>query len=122
MIVSVLLLGFALSAWGPTPRLLVQGAAGFVIYTALVVAWRVPGISELEALLARRPVDGPAECPTPLGPLDRWRERVRRHGPRSVVDVRHRNADLGKVSDTHWRALLPHFQAELRGGERILLD
>jgi SAM-dependent methyltransferase len=123
MTVSVHLMGLAVFAWSPTARLLAQIAVGFVVYTTLVVAWRVPGISELEALLARRPLGGPpAAGPTSLRPLDRWRERVRLHGVRAVVDLRHRGTDLAKATEAQWRAFVPHLQAELRGGERMVLD
>ncbi len=51
-----------------------------------------------------------------------WEERVRNHGKRSVLNLNHREEDFEAVTEKQKQEIYPHFQRELRGDEKIIVD
>lgn len=68
-------------------------------------------------LLRRNGEPEPAESGLPY-----WEKRARRHGARSVLDIRRTEEEMPAVTERQKAVLFPHLQRHLRGDERLILD
>jgi len=53
---------------------------------------------------------------------DYWRDRARRHGKRSVLNMMHKEEEFDSVTEYQKELLFPLLKAELNGSELLVLD
>ncbi|NEO43867.1 MAG: methyltransferase domain-containing protein [Moorea sp. SIO4A3] len=57
-----------------------------------------------------------------LPAMEYWKQRAKKYGKRSVLNIGHSNAEFEAVTEKQKREILPYLRQSLKGDEKLIID